>query len=212
MAYPCMNVPMRRSTHHPRTGLRAALHRWLAGGSLSALMCAGLIWVSLTQAASAHVVLAEPVALAGSSYRATFQVGHGCAGQPTTGLQVFLPASVRSTKPMPKAGWKLSTARAPLAQPETRHGQTIRDEVAAVSWVVSDPQQALPDDAYDEFVLRLSLPAQDGPLWFRVRQSCGDRHIDWAEVPAQGRSTQGLKSPAALLELLPAGDAAGHAH
>jgi uncharacterized protein YcnI len=162
--------------------------------------------------ASAHVVLEEPVALAGSNYRATFRIGHGCDGSPTTGIRVYVPAGVQGAKPMPKAGWTLTTRRAPLPQPYTSHGKTIREDVAEINWVASSPEQALPDDWYDEFVLRATLPAQAGPVWFRVLQTCANGQIDWAQVPAQGTSTQGLKAPAALLEVLPSGPAAGHVH
>lgn len=162
--------------------------------------------------AQAHVVLEEPAALAGSSYRAAFRVGHGCAGSPTTGIQVYLPAGVRGAKPMPKAGWALTTRRAPLAQPYESHGKTVREDVVEISWTVQNPAQALPDDWYEEFVLRASLPAQAGALWFRVLQTCASGQLDWADIPAQGTSTRGMKTPAALLEVLPGGGASAHAH
>lgn len=160
----------------------------------------------------AHVVLEEPAALAGSSYRASFRVGHGCAGSPTTGIQVYLPASVRGAKPMPKAGWALTTRRAPLAQPYESHGKTVREDVVEISWTVQNPAQALPDDWYEEFVLRATLPAQAGALWFRVLQTCASGQLDWADIPAQGTSTRGMKTPAVLLEVLPGGSASAHAH
>ena len=53
----------------------------------------------LTAAAQAHVVLAEPVALANTSYRAAFRVGHGCDGRPTTGIRVTLPADFKAPSP-----------------------------------------------------------------------------------------------------------------
>ena len=48
-------------------------------------------------------------------------------------------------------------------------------------------------------------------MWFKVLQTCEKGSIDWAEVPASGTSTKGLKTPAALLEIIPS-DHAGHAH
>lgn len=162
--------------------------------------------------ASAHVVLEDQAALAASSYRASFRVGHSCAGSPTTGIKVYLPTGVRGAKPMPKAGWTLSTRRATLAQPYESHGKTVREDVVEISWTVKDPAQALPDDWYDEFVLRATLPAQAGALWFRVLQTCASGQLDWADIPAQGTSTRGMKTPAALLEVLPSGPAGAHAH
>lgn len=161
--------------------------------------------------ASAHVVLEDQAALAGSSYRAAFRVGHGCAGSPTTGIRVFLPAGVRGAKPSPKPGWTLAVRREPLAQPYDSHGKTVREDVVEISWTASGPAHALLDDWYDEFVLRATLPAQAGALWFRVLQTCASGQLDWADIPVQGTSTRGMKTPAVLLEVLPSGQA-GHVH
>lgn len=166
----------------------------------------------LASAAQAHVVLDEPVALAGSSYRAAFRIGHGCSGSPTTGVQVFIPEGVRGAKPMPKAGWQIAIRRAPLARPYQSHGKTVSEDVVEITWTVTDPALAIQEDWYDEFVVRATLPEAASPLWFRVRQICATGEMDWAQIPASGTSTQGLKSPAALLELLPSGATAGHNH
>ncbi|MCA3236970.1 MAG: YcnI family protein [Curvibacter sp.] len=163
-------------------------------------------------AAHAHVVLEEPAALAGSSYRATFRVSHGCASSPTTGITVYLPQGVRGAKPSPKAGWTLTTRRAPLTQPYESHGKTVREDVVEVSWVAQSAASALPDDWYDEFVLRATLPDKAGALWFRVLQTCASGQLDWVDVPAQGTSTRGMKTPAALLDVLPRGGGAAHVH
>ncbi len=69
----------------------------------------------------------------------------------------------------------------------------------------------LQDAWYDEFMLRGGLPGAAGPMWFKVLQTCEKGSIDWADVPASGLSTQGMKTPAALLEII-ASDHAGHAH
>jgi len=177
---------------------------------LISFLCAATL-LALSTASSAHVVLDEPAALAGSSYRATFRVGHGCNGSPTTAIRVVLPAGVRGAKPMPKAGWTLALGRAALAQPYDSHGKTVREDVVEISWTASAPEHALPDAWYDEFVLRATLPAQAGPLWFRVVQTCASGQLDWADIPVQGTSTRGLKAPAVLLDVLPS-SMTGHRH
>lgn len=178
---------------------------------LASLLCAAALLASATTA-SAHVVLEDQAALAGSSYRAAFRVSHGCDGSPTTAVRVFLPAGVRGAKPMPKAGWTLAVRRESLAQPYSSHGKTVGEDVVEVSWTASSPASFLQDDWYEEFVLRAALPERDGALWFRVLQTCERGRLDWAETPAQGTSTRGLKAPAVLLEVLPSGPAAAHAH
>ena len=157
------------------------------------------------------MVLGEPAALAGTSYRATLRVGHGCEGSPVTALRVMLPAGFQGAKPMPKAGWLLSVKTAKLAKPYDSHGKTITDDVSEITWTATAKEHWLPDAYYDEFVLRGGLPATAGPMWFKVMQTCEKGSIDWAEVPATGTSTKGLKFPAALLEIIESG-AVGHQH
>ena len=76
-------------------------------------VCGWLLAVS----AQAHVVLADPQAVAGSYYKATMRVGHGCNGSATVGIRVQVPAGFQGAKPQPKAGWVLSTRKAKLTQP-----------------------------------------------------------------------------------------------
>jgi len=178
-----------------------------------------LLAVALTGAAftslnvQAHASLDEPVALAGTYYKAAINIGHGCAGAPVHTVTVRLPAGFKGAKPVPKPGWKLDITRAPLAKPYTSHGKTISDDVAEIRWTALTRDAWLQDAWTDSFALRGQLPGQPGALWFKVLQTCESSAIDWAEVPATGTSTQGLKAPAVLLEVLPAQPAAGgHAH
>mgnify|MGYP001259385253 CR=1 FL=1 len=157
------------------------------------------------QSVMAHVVLGEPAALAGTSHRAVFRVGHGCGGNPTTAIKVFMPAGFQGTKPMPKPGWALSIRKEKLDIPYDSHGKTVSEDVVEVTWTASSKENWLPDAWYDEFVLRGDLPAQAGPLWFRVLQSCENLSLDWSQIPAGSTSTKGLKAPALLLEVIPAG-------
>lgn len=162
-------------------------------------------------ASHAHVALETPSAIAGSHYKAALMIGHGCDGQATHTVTVRLPAGFMGAKPMPKPGWSLSIRREPLAQPYTSHGKQIHDDVTEIVWTARSVEAHLPDAQYDEFVLRGQLPATPGPLWFKVQQRCPSGQLDWAEVPAEGTSTKGLKSPAVLLNVTPAAPSE-HAH
>ena len=166
----------------------------------------------LGTASFAHVVLQDGAAAANTSYRATFRVGHGCDGQSTTAMRVTIPAGFNGAQPMPKAGWTLSTKIGPLAAPYESHGKKYTEGVLEITWTANGPDNALPADYYDEFVLRGTTPAKPGPVWFKVLQSCAKGANDWAEVPASGTSTKGLKSPAALMEVLDVQSSNAHAH
>ena len=159
------------------------------------LACAAALALLAGTAARAHVTLEQQSADAGSTHKAVFRIGHGCAGAATHTVVVHLPEGLPAARPMPKAGWALE--RQPADGP-TRQ----------IAWRGGP----LPDGFYDEFVLQLRLPPQPGPLWFRVEQHCEGGAVDWAEVPASGTDTRGLKHPAALLNARPPASAAAHQH
>jgi uncharacterized protein YcnI len=161
--------------------------------------------------AFAHVSLNEPAALANNGYRAVFNVGHGCDGSPTKAIRVSIPAGFRGAKPLPKPGWVLSTQVGKLDKPYTSHGQTVTQDVVEITWTAAARENYLPDAYFDEFVLRGSLSDAAGPMWFKVLQTCETGAVDWAQTPASGTSTKGLKSPAALLEVIPS-EQVGHQH
>ena len=162
--------------------------------------------------AHSHVVLQDPAAAAGSSYRGALRVGHGCGNEATTALRVLIPAGFNAAQPMPKPGWTLSTQTGLLAEPYTQHGTTYTEGVLSITWTANSAQDALPSAYYDEFVLRGTTPKRAGPLWFKVLQQCANAKLDWSEIPASGTSTHGLASPAALLEVLDIQSGNGHNH
>lgn len=168
-----------------------------------------LVWSTVV---FSHAALDQPAALAGTGYTAALRIGHGCQGSPTTAVKVFIPAGFRGAKPQTKPGWTLATRVDKLAKPDDSHGRTITEDVTEITWTAASKDSWLPDAHYDEFTLRGTLPEQDGAMWFRVLQTCEKGAWDWAEVPASGTSTKGLKSPAVLLDILPGGRAGGHQH
>lgn len=158
----------------------------------------------------AHIVLADPAALANTGYSAALRVGHGCDGAATTAIRVTVPAGFKGAKPMPKAGWVLSTTVGKLATPYDNRGTPVTEGVTSITWTAT-PGNALPDAYFDEFVLRGNLPAEAGAMGFKVLQTCEKGSIDWSDMPAPGASAHDLKSPAAMLDIIPS-DHAGHQH
>lgn len=149
-------------------------------------------------AAQAHVVLEYQVAPANASYKATFKVGHGCDKSPTRQVSVDVPAAMRSPRPMPKPGWTL----------DVKGGG---DAPVTITWTAKTDADKLPGHFYDEFVVVARTPEQTGPVYWPVRQVCDEGRHDWVEVPRPGQKLPDLKSPAALLEVLPA-SGGGHHH
>ena len=186
--------------------------------SVVSKMIAALAIRTPASVVSAHVVLEDQVALAGRSYKAIFKVGHGCEGSPTTVIRVTIPTGFKGAKPMPKTGWKLDIKTDKLTEPYDNHGKQVTEDVSEITWTAMSKDSYLPEAYYDEFILRGGLPSKvndgvgdSGAMWFKVLQACEKGSNDWSQIPASGVDTQGLKSPAALLEIIPSG-AAGHQH
>lgn len=170
----------------------------------SAILAAG--------SAFSHVSLQDQAAAAGAAYRAVLQVGHGCAGSPTTSITVTLPAGFNAAQPLLKAGWTVSTKVGKLAEPYEMHGKKFTEGVQEISWTAKDSDNALPDAFADEFVFRGTTPRKPGTLWFKVIQGCEKGSNAWVEIPAAGKDAHSLKSPAAQLDVLDVQAASTHNH
>ncbi len=167
--------------------------RFLPAASFAAVLTAAA-------PAVAHVELQADTAPAGSSYKAVLMVPHGCAGSPTTGLRVQIPAGVIEAKPMPKPGWTITLKTGPLAQPVETEGARLTRTVTEIDWSGGN----LPDGFYDEFVFVATLPDTPGAvIHFPVIQQCAHGQTRWIEVPAAGQSAEALEWPAPALTLGP---------
>jgi periplasmic copper chaperone A len=167
---------------------------------------------TMATASFSHVTLQDPVAAAGTGYRAVLRVGHGCAGSATTGITVTIPAGFNGAQPLVKPGWATAVRTGALAVPYQMHGTSFTEGVLEISWTAKTAADALPDAFYDEFVLRGTTPKTPGPLWFKVVQTCESGTTAWVEVPAKGTHAHDLKAPAALLEVIDVQATGEHAH
>ncbi len=152
-----------------------------------------------------HVTLEQQSVEISTTTKAVLRVGHGCEGLPTAALRVQLPEGFSGAKPMPKAGWTLTTVRSKLAKPYDDHGKSVTEDVSEITWTANSKEAYLADSQYDEFILRGKTPATAGAIWFKVTQLCkeGDKTAQnpWVDIPATGTSTKGIKFPAALLNV-----------
>jgi periplasmic copper chaperone A len=127
------------------------------------------------------------------------QVGHGCEGSPTKSIRVQIPEGVIAVKPMPKPGWELTTKRGEYAQAYDYYGEKLTEGVKEVAWTAGN----LPDEWYDEFVLRVRLPdgAPGTVIRFPVVQECVEDVHRWIEVPAEGQDPDSVPEPAPFVTL-----------
>lgn len=168
-------------------------------------LAAAAMGVALSPFAVAHVTLDQPAGQADTYHKLTFRVGHGCDGSPTKSITVMLPESVTGAKPMPKAGWKISTVKGKLSVPQESHGKAITTAVREVTWTGGP----LADDHFDEFVVQAKLPVEPGKVYFKVVQQCVKGSMAWDELP--GDAGVKLLAPAPVLTIVPATGPA-HAH
>jgi uncharacterized protein YcnI len=156
-----------------------------------------------TSSAFAHVTLETQQAPVASTYKAVFRVPHGCEGKPTTKVRVQIPEGVIAVKPQPKPGWTLEKVKGQYAKPYDYYGTPTSEGVKEIVWSGGN----LPDDEYDEFVLRAYLAGDlkpDTMLYFPVVQECPDGAVErWIEIPEAGKSADDYEKPAPGLKLLP---------
>lgn len=180
-----------------------SLHRAL-GATLLSVLFAG--------SAQAHVSLEWPAAMAGTTYKASFRISHGCGASPTRQVTVEIPPGVRGARPMPHPGWRLEVQRAALAKPYVNHGRTVTEDVVRVTWTARSADDMLDGAHFDEFVLMAQLPETPGTLYWPVRQACAEGRLDWVQQPAPGQAAGALAAPAVPLEVLPSQGGGGHSH
>ena len=169
-------------------------------GALAAILTA----VSLP--ALAHVSFETAQTTPNSTYKATLRIPHGCAGKPTLKVRVRIPEGIVAVKPMPKAGWKLETAKGAYVRAYQVHGEAVSEGVTDIVWTGS-----LDDGHYDEFVFqaRFTDAYQPGAtVYFPVVQECDGAVEEWTQVPAEGQDPHGLKSPAPGVRIAAAAGAA----
>jgi len=154
-----------------------------------------------TATASAHATLEKSEAAVGSTYKAVFRVPHGCEGKPTNLVRVQIPEGFIAVKPMPKPGWTLEKVRGAYAKSYDYHGTPMAEGVKEIIWSGG----SLPDDEYDEFILRGSFVgdlAVGTTVYFPIVQECGEAAERWIELPAAGQSSDDLEMPAPGVKLL----------
>lgn len=176
--------------------------------TLKTALGAALILGALASTASAHATLEASEAPAGSYYKAIIRIPHGCDGQATEQVDVQVPEGFIGVKPMPHAGWELSTEIGAYQNTYQNHGREVTEGVLNVTWSGGN----LPSDWYDEFVMRgkLADTLETGSvLWFKVVQTCADGTVAWENIPADGQTAHDVRHPALGLHIT-AGGHHGH--
>ncbi|MGO4527201.1 DUF1775 domain-containing protein [Microvirga sp. 2MCAF35] len=148
----------------------------------------------LSSPALAHVTFENGQTAPNSTYKAVLRIPHGCDGKATLKVRVRIPEGIIAVKPMPKAGWKLETAKGSYVKAYQLYGEAVSEGVTDIVWTGS-----LDDAFYDEFVFqaRFTDAFQPGAtVYFPVVQECDGATAEWTQVPAAGEDPHSLQSPA----------------
>lgn len=154
----------------------------------------------------AHVVAMPDGGAAGQFIAISFWVPEGCRGSATRAVRIEIPGGIRMAKPQPKSGWTLQLEKQPLDKPVATEGGPRRERVSAIIWRGG----SIADDEFDQFTVLLRLPAEPGPVYFPVVQTCDKGEAKWIEVPGPNTAAHGLEFPAPVVKVTAAKEAHGH--
>ena len=168
-----------------------------------------VIALSIASPAAAHVTTTPSTAAAGAFTVATFSVGHGCEGSPTTRIEIQVPESVLSVTPTRNPYYDVEATIEQLADPVTdAHGNEVTERTSSIVYTAQTP---LPDGQRDTFDLSFQVPDAEGEvLSFPTIQTCEKGETAWTQVPADGQDPEELENPAPSFTILPAGGEGHH--
>lgn len=151
--------------------------------------------------ASAHVSI-DNAETKGGTFKARFNVPHGCDGFATTAVKITIPEGIIGVKPMPKPSWTLATTKAAYAKTyDYFHGMKVSEGVKTVTWSGG----TLLNEHIDEFTLSMFVTKSFTPgtkVYFPVEQVCEKGSHAWVEIPAEGQDAHDLKSPAPAIKII----------
>lgn len=162
---------------------------------------------ALSGAAFAHATLEQKEAAIGATTKITLRIPHGCDGEATNAVRFEIPEGFYAVKPMPKAGWELTTETGAYETPYNNHGREMTEGVRAVTWSGGD----LPDEFYDEFTIRGAVGPQlaaGEALYFPAVQTCANGTADWTDISG----SHDVPNPAPSLMLVSGDGGHGHGH
>lgn len=153
------------------------------------------------QQASAHAVINEGSAEAGSFSFITLRITHGCGSSPTTQIRMKIPDGVIRVSPKYMEHWSVEKRMKTLDEPyRDEAGNLVTETVDEIVWSGG----SLPDGYYGEFEVRALMPDEPGRvLWFKTIQDCEEGTIPWIEVPTrEGQNPYEFKEPSPFLRLV----------
>lgn len=127
-----------------------------------------LVLTSLTLIAAsqaiAHAHFNPPSVAPGYAGAMAIQIGHGCHGQPTEGVTLYVPDQV-TVAPVSKTGWQVSSTE-------------VSGRVTELTWFGN----SLPSNQKDEFAFEIVAPTSTGAVAMAVKQTCANAELFWQDA------------------------------
>ena len=130
--------------------------------------------VGIGGTAFAHIEPDPPAAQQGATVTVGFMVEHGCAGSPTTGLDIKLPDGIADARAVDKPGW------------------TATVDSGVVRFVGQSPSGEEPDT----FSISFTTPGTPGEVYFPTVQKCLEGSADWLDIAEEGQPEPEHPAPA----------------
>lgn len=144
----------------------------------AALAACTAVTLMVSGVSYAHVE-PDPIAVeAGKSATVGFAPAHGCDGSPTTSLAFKVPASVTDAVPVDKAGWMGEAKDGVVTFSGGSLGATVDTE---------------------RFEITFTAPAEAGPIYFPVVQTCVKGQNNWIDLPKADGSEAEFAAPAIMV-------------
>jgi len=163
---------------------RLADHR-LRRFAVVGVMCAVAMFAGQLVAA-AHVSVNPDSAVPGEPATVAFRVPNERDDVSTVRVEVVFPADRPLAVATPKAvsGWTVDVTKTPADEPiDTGHG-TATEAVSSIVWTGGEIRPG----TYEEFPVRIRMPAEPGTLVFRALQTySGGEVVRWIDVAGEGQ-------------------------
>ena len=172
--------------------------------AVAAVTVFGSVLLLGATAASAHVTVSAPGAVAGGSdQEITFRVPTESATASTVGLEVQLPTNtpIASVLVAPHPGWTDTVTTEKLAKPINTDDGPITEAVSTITWTANSPSDGIKPSQFGEFVVLAGQLPDASSLTFKAIQTYSDHSVvSWIQTEAPG-STAELDHPAPVLTL-----------
>jgi periplasmic copper chaperone A len=142
------------------------------------LALAAALALAVPAGASAHVTLQPSEAAAADYAVLDVRVPNERDDAATTKVDVQFPAGFIFASYQPVPGWSAEVKMAKLAEPVTRHGEEITEQVSQMTWTADSDKAGIQSGQFVDFPVSVQIPGKAGDtLTFKALQTYNDGEV-----------------------------------